>query len=266
MNKNLRIASLLAAPFIAVTAFGVFGFGDIVYNPIQHTWELEKEVKELAHWAEEIKKFEDFIGQQLKTLEEINDMKGQLTNRLGDWRGVYDRAMSLRNRADNLRATVGQNWRLLSVVDTGTPALNYTANGNYEEMDLRTVYGSKFTYDDKKLKRYNTIYAQHADLERSLDQANKEIADVLTEIADTSKEIVESTDQEKLAKLQEKKSTLVLRLTELQRQLDQKIKLLQVQATLNQTRASMERDIERERTRQNFIESRKRDAGEPPTN
>lgn len=266
MKTSRLTIALLIAPIVAVPALAVFGFGDIVYNPIQHSWEIEKEVKELAHWAEEIKKFEDFVGQQLKTLEEINDMKGQLTNRLGDWRGVYDRAMSLRNRADNLRATVGDNWRVLAVVDTGTPALNYTANGNYSELDLKTVYGNKFTYDDQRLKRYNAIYAQHADLERSLDQANKEIADVLTEIAETSKEIVESTDQEKLSKLQEKKSTLVLRLTELQRQLDQKMKLIQVQATLNETRATMERDIERERSRRNFLESRKRDGSQAPTN
>ncbi len=257
--KTKHLTTLLLAPALAVPGFAVFGFGDIVFNPQQHIWEVAKEAKEIAHWAEEIKKFQDFVSKQLRTIEEINDMKANIVGRLGDWQGVYDRAISLRNRAENLRATVGDNWRINAFVDAGTPALNYTANGNYEAFDLKTTFGTPFIYEDAKLKRYNTIYAQHADLERSLDQANKEIADILTEIAVTSKEIVESKDQEKLAKLQEKKSTLTLRLTELQRQLDQKINLLQVQATLNANRAAMEREVERERLRRSFRESRERD-------
>ena len=60
--------------------------------------------------------------------------------------------------------------------------------------------------------------------------------------------------------MQEKKSTLVLRLQELQRQLDQKIKLLTVQATVNQNRAELERDVKREQVRQTFREARERDA------
>ncbi len=257
--KTITIVAL-AASAAAAPVLAVLGVGDIVFNPIQHSWEVGKEVKELAHWAEEIKKFEDFASKQLRTIEEINNMKANIVGRIGDWQGVYDRAISLRNRGDNLRATLGANWRINAIVDTGTPALNYTAHGNYEALDLKTTYGTPFTYDDAKLKRFNTIYTQHADLERSLDQANKEISEILTDIADTSKEIIESTDQEKLAKLQEKKATLTLRLTELQRQLDQKIKLLQVQATLNENRAAMERDVERERLRQSFRESRDRDA------
>lgn len=259
--KSLRLTLSLLASLVAVApAVAILGFGDIVFNPVQHAWEISKEAKELAHWAEEIKKFQDFVSKQLRTIEEINDMKGQITGRIGDWKGVYDRAVSLRNRADNLRATLGHNWRVTAMVDAGTPALNYTAHGNYQSLDLKTTYGTSFDYDDARLKRYNTIYAQHADLETSLDKANSEIADILTEIADTSKEIIESTDQEKLAKLQEKKSTLTLRLTELQRQLDQKIKLLQVQATLNENRAAMEQEVERERMRRSFRESRERDA------
>ena len=258
--KTYHIALVSLAAVAAVPAVAVMGFGDIVYNPVQHTWELKREVKELAHWAEEIKKFEEFVSKQVKTLEELNDMKGQLTGRMGVWKGVYDRATSLRNRAEVLRSTLGENWRVTSIVDSGTPALGYTANGNYAALDLKTRYGTAFTYDDEKLKRYNVIFAQHAELQRSLDQANKEIAEVLTEIAETSQEIIASTDQEKLAKLQEKKSTLTLRLTELQRQLDQKIKLIEVQATLNDTRAKMEREVERERLRRTFEEARKRDA------
>lgn len=260
MKAQTIIIAALAASAAAAPVIAVMGFGDIVFNPVQHSWEVGKELKELAHWAEEIKKFQDFVSKQLQTIEEINDMKANIVGRLGDWQGVYDRAVSLRNRGENLRATLGSNWRINAIVDTGTPALNYTAHGNYESLDLKTTYGTPFTYDDAKLKRYNTIYAQHADLEKSLDQANKEIADILTEIADTSKEIIESTDQEKLAKLQEKKATLTLRLTELQRQLDQKIQLLQVQATLNANRAAMEREVARERLLRSFRESRERDA------
>ena len=103
------------------------------------------------------------------------------------------------------------------------------------------------------------LYRAHQDWFDSNEQAEKEIPGLLTDIADTSQEIIAATDQEKLAKLQEKKSTLVLRLQELQRQLDQKIKLLTAQTALNATRAAMERDVQRENLKQTFQEARDRD-------
>jgi len=252
-----------AAAILALTAppaFALFGFGDIVFDPTIHGWNLLHESKELIHWAEEIKRFEDFVNQQIDTIEKITDLKNGLTSRIGDWKGVYDRAVSLRNRAENLRTTIGRNFSVVAVVDYGAPALLYSNHGNYGPIYSTTAYGTKFDFDDQRLKRYQSVFALHDDLEKSMGQAEQEIAGLLTEVADTSKEIVGATDQEKLAKLQEKKSTLVLRLQELQRQLDQKIKLLTVQATINQNRAELERDVKREQVRQTFREARERDA------
>ena len=256
---KIVIAGVLAVA-IAVPAHALFGVGDIVFDPTVHGWNIVHESKELVHWAEEIKKFEDFVSQQLRTIEELGNLQNSLTSRIGDWKGVYDRAVSLRNRAENLKATIGQSFSVTATVDYGTPALIYSNHGTWAPITTATAYGTPFTYDDGKLKRYNSVFALHTDLEKSADQANKEIGEILTEIADTSKEIVASDNQEKLAKLQEKKSTLILRLTELQRQLDQKIKLLTVQATLNDSRAAMERDVKREQVKKTFDESRERDA------
>lgn len=257
-----RFAALATVSFVAAAqpALALFGIGDVVFDPTIHGWNILHESKELIHWAEEIKKFEDFISQQLRTVEQIGHLQNNLTSRLGDWKGVYDRAISLRNQAANLKAPVGASFSVTATVDYGAPALVYSNHGTFAPLTPKTAYGTPFNYEDGKLKRYNSVFALHRDLEKSADQANKEIAEVLSEVADTSREIVESDNQEKLAKLQEKKATLVLRLTELQRQLDQKIKLLTVQATLNQNRAAMEGEVKREQVKKTFEESRARDA------
>ena len=257
--KVITIAAALVAAS-AVPAYALFGVGDIVFDPTQYGWHLEHESRELIHWAEEIKKFEDFVSSQLKTIESLTDLKNGINSRLGDWQGVYDRAVNLRNRAENLKATLGANFSVVATVDIGTPALVYTNHGAYAPLKLTNGFGSSFSYPDDGLKRYNAVYRAHQDWFDSNEQAEKEIPGLLTDIADTSKEIVGATDQEKLAKLQEKKSTLVLRLQELQRQLDQKVKLLTAQATLNETRAAMERDVQREKLKQTFQEARDRDA------
>jgi hypothetical protein len=257
-TNRFALAATLAAT--AAPAFALFGVGDIVFDPTIHGWNLYHESKELVHWAEEIKKFEDFVAQQITTAEKITDLRNGLTSRIGDWKGVYDRAVSLRNRAENLRAPVGGSFSTIAVVDYGAPALVYSNHGNFGAIQTKTAYGTKFDFEDARLKRYHSVFAINDDIEKSAGQADAEIREVLGEIAGTSQEIVEAGDQEKLAKLQEKKSTLVLRLQELQRQLDQKIKLLTIQATLNENRAAMERDVKREQVRQTFKEARERDA------
>jgi hypothetical protein len=240
-------------------AFGLFGIGDIVFDPTIHGWNLYHESKELIHWAEEIKKFEDFVAQQISTVEQVTDLKHGLHSRLGDWRGVYDRAISLRNRAENLRASVGGSYSVIAVVDYGTPALIYSNHGNFNPVRTVTANGTDFRFDDQRLKRYQSVFAINDEIEKSVRLTDTEVSEILGEIAETSREIVAATDQEKLAKLQEKKSTLVLRLQELQRQLDQKVKLLTIQATLNENRAALERDVKREQVSRTFKEARARD-------
>jgi hypothetical protein len=257
--KRIALAAALFAA-AAQPAFALFGLGDIVFDPTAYGWNILHESKELIHWAEEIKKFEDFLAQQIATAEKITDLRNGIHSRLGDWQGVYDRAVSLRNRAENLRAPVGGEFSLVAVVDYGRPALLYSNHGNFGAIGTTTAYGTKFEVEDTRLKRYQAVFAINDDIEKSVGQAEKETREVLGEIADTSRDIVAATDQEKLAKLQEKKSTLVLRLQELQRQLDQKIKLLTIQTTLNENRAALERDVKREQVRQTFREARARDA------
>src|SRR4051812_43164643 len=97
-----RIKYLVAAAALLVPhrAPALFGVGDVVFDPTAHGWHLLHESKELEHWAEEVKKFEDFVSTQLRTIESLTDLKNTVQSRLGDWQGVYDRAVNLRNRAD----------------------------------------------------------------------------------------------------------------------------------------------------------------------
>lgn len=255
-----HIAATAIALSLTRPAVGVFGVGDVVFDPTIHGWNILHENKELLHWAEQIKKFEDFVDRQIATIEQLSDMKNGLHSRIGDWYGVYERALTIRNRADNLKAIIGQNFSVTAVVDYGAPALLYSNNATFGPIYTRTAYGREFDFDDMRLKRYNSVFALHDDLLKSLEQANREIAELLGEVADTSREIVGATDQEKLSKLQEKKATLVLRLQELERQIDQKIQLLNTQATINRNRAELEREVKREQVKQTFREARERDA------
>lgn len=241
-------------------AFALFGFGDIVFDPTLHGWHLAHESKELIHWAEEIKKFEDFLAQQIKTIESVSTLRHSLVSRLGDWQGVYDRALSLRNEAKNLKAPIGGDMSVVAIVDYGKPALVYSNRGLYAPVTATTAYGTAVALDDSRLKRYQSVFALHEDAEKSAQAANREIGEVLTEIAATSREIVGADSQEKLAKLQEKRTTLQIRLTELQRQLETKLKLITLQATVNQNRAQLEREVKRETVKQTFQEARERDA------
>ena len=258
VSRILLAATLAAVP--TTPAFALFGFGDIVFDPTIHGWNLVHESRELIHWAEEIKKFEDFVAEQVATIEKITDLKASLTTRMGDWKGVYDRAVSLRNGAENLRARVGGEFSVVAIADVGTPALLYSNHGLYQPLSPVTAYGTAVAVEDNRLKRYRSVFALHEDLEKSLAAATEEIAAVLTEIAATSREIIEADNQEKLAKLQEKKSTLQLRWQELQRQLDTKLQLLTVQARVNDNRAQLEREVKREQVKQTFQEARDRDA------
>lgn len=256
-----RISLGLAVALVATRpAAAVFGVGDVVFDPTIHGWNLLHESRELAHWAEQIKQFEDLIGRQIRTIEELSDLKNGLHSRLGDWKGVYDRAVSLRNRAEQLQKTIGQNFSVVAVVDVGQPALLYSNHGLYPLMNVTTQYGTTVNVSDDRLKRYEAVYRRQDDIEKSAAESNREVGEVLAEIAATSAEIVAARNQEQALKLQEKKATLLLRLQELQRQFDAKLKLLAAQATVNETRAALERDVARERIKQNWQESRARDA------
>lgn len=248
-------ALLLAGP-----ARAVLGVGDVVFDPTIHGWNLLHESRETMHWAEQLKQFEDLIARQIRTIEELSDLKNGVHSRLGDWKGVYDRAVSLRNRADRLKATIGENFSVVAVVDVGQPALVYSNHGLYPLLNVTTQYGTRVELPDDRLKRYEAVYRRQDDLEKSMAAANQEIGEILAEVAAASAEIVAATSQEQAVKLQEKKATLQLRLQELQRQFDAKLKLLQAQATVNENRAQLEREVARERLKQTWQESRARDA------
>lgn len=260
MKKTLILALVLSC---ARPAFALFGLGDVVFDPTQYGFQLSHEIKELAHWAEEIKKYEDFIlkqQEQITRIREVANINGQIKEKIGDWQGVYDRAMSIKLHTDQITKSYITNLNLRAFVDYGQTSLGYTNRGNYGEVNIRTAYGTPALIDEQRFRRYKSIETLYEDLQTIFEKTDADVKGLKEEIAQTSEDSAKATSVEQTAKLQNKLIALQSQLGSLEAQRREQVERVLAQKALNENQAAKEAEVAQAVTHQTMRDQRAADA------
>lgn len=176
---------IAATSFVFATpAFAIFGVGDITFDPSSYAAIGSLEATEIAKWAEAIKYYEDMILQQEKMLNSQSILRAQL----GDWQGVYNRAMSIKMQAQNLKKNYGKAFNVLAYVDYGAAqsSLTWTNGNQYAPIPTSTYYGTPVQFNSNDLKRYKAVENLYEDANESFDESDKTISSLLDEISATA--------------------------------------------------------------------------------
>jgi hypothetical protein len=229
---------------LSTRAYAVFGVGDIVFDPTTHGWHLRHEAKELAQWAEQIKKYEDMILHARDLLNVQNTLKTQL----GDWQGVYDRAKTIETSVEKLTNQPGANFSNLVTVDYGhdipgrlKDPLAYTNSGNFTPIITKDGTGADVVISKESMRRYGVVenaYENFATVykntEPDLSAAQKELGETY---ADMSRPGVTQADYTKLAG---KAQALQSRVSQLSQQRREASEMIAAQTALNENQGKKE--------------------------
>lgn len=200
---------------------------------------------QLAQWATAIKKYEDQILHQIEQIEKAKELlsgQNKLIARVGDWKGVIDRARSIQLRADTLTRDFGMNYRNLAIVDYGSDTLQYTAGGAYVPIPTLTRHGIEVEIDETKLRRFHALEKRVDDVDVTLDEIDQERKRILREIARTAEDIATATSQAETDKFFAKLEALKAALMNVQARSEEKIQRALLQQALNDNQEAKERE------------------------
>jgi predicted nucleic acid-binding Zn-ribbon protein len=259
MNKSsLRLVPVLPAIFLltAPRAHAIFGIGDIVFDPSSYAFQITHEVKELAHFAEEIKKFEDQILNQAKQIQqakELFDIQNKVRVQIGDWQGVFDRAkaiqLSLRSVTDTTADTKVGN---ILTLDYGQPGIDRTQSGRTVFLSSSNAFDTRVTLSGPASNRYIAADEAFNNVDRVYKATEQPIADTRRELGETYAAMNEpGLTQADYSKLSGKANGLNSRLDQLDAQRQQASQALTAQQAVNTNQKAKDEEMRREVDRSN---------------
>ena len=216
----------------------------VVNDPVNASINITTRIESLAKFAEQIKRAEDQILNQIRQIDEAKklfDVQSQVKATIGDWQGVVDRAKSIKLEANNLGKNFNGDFRSLIKLDYGQTALRYDHVTAGAVVTTKNAFGLGVTTHPDETTRY--WY-----LERSIDRAlttftltDQEIGEINREIADTYQRMTESgITQQEYEKLRGKIQTLNVRLDALRAQRRDAATAVDLQYKLNENRRQLE--------------------------
>jgi hypothetical protein len=239
---------LFCLAFLCFTsrAFAIFGVGDIVWDPTIYGFHVVHETKELAHWAEEIKRYEDMILNARSLLNVQNTVKEQL----GDWQGVYDRAKMIETSVDKLIKNPGVTFENVVGIDYGQNgsyrSLNYNNRGNYSALVTKDAFGANVTIQPQAVRRYAVVENAYDNFATVYKETEPDIAAAQKELGETYEEMSKpGVTQATYSKLSGKAQALQTRVAQLSQQRREASEMLAAQQTLNANQAKKEAEVNR---------------------
>jgi hypothetical protein len=244
MNATKRALLILGCTFTTSPGFAIFGIGDVVFDPTQYGFQISHQAKTLAHWAEEIKRYEDMI---LKARETLN-VQNQIKTQIGDWQGVYDRAKAIQATTTKLTTNPGELFENVVVFDYSSDvskgSLAYNNHGNFNRIVTKDAFGSEVAIESQLVRRYVSV-------ERAYDNVANVYKATETEIAAAQKELGETYEdmgkpgvtQANYSKLAGKAQALQSRVNHLSQQRREANEMLTAQQNLNSNQAKKEAEV-----------------------
>lgn len=215
--KALHRCTIGAGVFIAAQAFAIFGIGDVVFDPQLNAWNIAHESKESVQWANELLKAEQQIQNQLAQLEQLRqalDVQNRIRSSIGDWYGVYQGALDIKERVQDLTKPIGSSWDSIAVLDYGQP-LRYTANGRYRAVTTTTAHGRVVEIPEEYLRRYGSFEKRFDEAEEADLAAEKEIKELSRKIATIYEDMARGDTEAKTIKYKATLDALQARLSQI---------------------------------------------------
>lgn len=245
MRRKITITVLCA--LFATRSFGIFGLGDVVHDPILNGNLITMNASQLAQWAEAIKRYEEQILNQIENIEklkQLGDIQNAIAGRIGDWKGVYDRARSIQLRSEALGDDFGINYDNAVFVDYGQHSLYYTGSGNFTTLDITTRRGvPAVSVREQNLRRYTAVENLYDNATGALDTTGQRRDEILAEIASTSEELARAQTQAEADKLKAKMQGLQIALQNVQDQRNEVMQRMLLEHTLNENQRQKEEEV-----------------------
>lgn len=241
MKRSFIILFTLA--FSSSNLFGVFGIGDIVYDPQNHALEVTHQAQTLAQWAENLKRLQEQISIGVDTLEQIKHtglVTADIQSAIGDWKSIVDGARSIEMRVDRLTEDFGIPFKAAVTVDDGDRTLVYSNHDIYIPIEMRTYGGKVIDFDEREFRRYGAVESLNDNMITVFEQTDEAIKNVMTEIGETIEDVANAETQAETDKLAVRLNGLHARLLHLQGIRDDQLIRLQAQQILNQNQKEKE--------------------------
>ena len=234
--KLLKIAFLLLTPS---AAFAVYP----VYDKLNHV----QTVKSVATLAEQVKKTQEQISNQLRQIEEAKKLfttTASLTAQIGDWKGVLDNAKSLQLQVKQLTEKPAFSFDSAFKLDYSTSPLSYTGNGLYEPLSNKNALGQDVVIDKIKTARYAAVEQASAKLDTYLKTTDEQLLALRKETGETYEQMNKpGLTQAEQTKLAQKADSLNSRVRDIQNDRLVSIQRVQLQHDLNQNQKEKEEAV-----------------------
>lgn len=240
------IALILAALLIAASpAYALFGVGDVVYDPVVDGAIVETRIETLTQLAEQMKKFEAQIENQMKQIDEAKklfSLQNEVRTEIGDWQGVLDRAKSIQLSAQNI-TDVSADTKVtgLLTLDYGQPGLDRTVVGGTAQITTKDAFGSPVSLTAQQSNRFLATDNAFTHFFDVYNKTDKSINDTRAELATTYDDMNKpGLTQADFTKLATKAEALTARLNSLNAQRTQASEALKAQEAANENQKAKE--------------------------